>query len=186
VAGGTEFNRAKFKELVLYLSQESAEDEGFGMVKLNKLLYRADFEAFRLLGLAITGAEYEKQEWGPVARELPIVLDELAQTGYVIWQHLPRGPYTRDVPAAAEQPDLSLFSTDELNVARQALAELRPHGAKSVSRWSHEQSSGWQAAEIGQAIPYGTAFISTEPLSEAQMKRAIERSRRGNWKAIRP
>ena len=38
------------------------------MVKLNKLLYRADFEAFRLLGHPITGETYEKQEFGPVAR----------------------------------------------------------------------------------------------------------------------
>jgi len=63
---------------VLYLSQRSADDPGFGMVKLNKLLYRADFEAYRLLGHSITGAVYEKQDFGPVARPLPIALDELA------------------------------------------------------------------------------------------------------------
>ena len=77
------FNRGKFKELVVYLCAvaEQAGDEGFGMVNLNKLLYRADFEAYRLLGHHVTGETYEKQEYGPVARDLPIVLDELAAAG---------------------------------------------------------------------------------------------------------
>src|ERR1700733_4521543 len=74
VAEQAEFNRSKFKELVLYLSQRSAGDEGFGAVKLNKLLYRSDFEAYRLLGRPITGETYIKQEFGPVAADLPIVL----------------------------------------------------------------------------------------------------------------
>ena len=88
MAGRAEFNSGKFKELVLYLSQASGEDEGFGMVKLNKLLYRSDFEAFRLLGSSITGATYERQDYGPVARELLIALDELAKRGYIGWQHV--------------------------------------------------------------------------------------------------
>jgi Protein of unknown function (DUF4065) len=77
------FNRGKFKELVIYLcaAAEQAGDEGFGMVKLNKLLYRADFEAYRLLGHSVTGETYEKQEYGPVARDLPIVLMSLRLPG---------------------------------------------------------------------------------------------------------
>src|SRR5437588_9769045 len=115
MAGRREFDGAKFKELVLLLAEESAArgDEGFGIVKLNKLLYRADFEAFRLLGQSITGATYERQDYGPVARELPLALDELAQSGYLIWQHIPAGPYTRDVPTATEPPDKSILSEDE-------------------------------------------------------------------------
>lgn len=186
MAGSAEFNRAKFKELVLYLSQSSAEDEGFGMVKLNKLLYRADFEAFRLHGQSITGATYEKQEYGPVARELPLALDELAQTGYVIWHQIESGPYTRKVPEAAEQPDLSQFDDAELAIINSIISELAALGGRSVSEWSHEQSSGWRAAEIGQAIGYGSALVSSEGLSGPQMARALERSRRENWAAIRP
>lgn len=110
---GEEFDRSKFKELVLYLSAASTADEGFGMVKLNKLLYHADFEAYRLLGHSITGATYEKQAYGPVARELPLVLDELGRSGYLRWEFSHAGPYTRKVPSPAEHPDLSLFASDE-------------------------------------------------------------------------
>jgi hypothetical protein len=167
VAGGTEFKRGKLKELVLYFSQQSLEagDEGFGMVKLNKLLYRADFESFRLLGRSITGAVYEKQEYGPVARDLLIVLDELAASGYLTWQLIPRGPRTRKVPTAtpAGAPDLGQFAPDELEIMRMALDDLAVYGGKQVSRWSHQHSAGWRAKEIGEVISYESELIDPNP-----------------------
>ena len=182
MAGGRDFDRSKFKELVLHLSQRSQDDEGFGMVKLNKLLFWADFEAFRLLGRSITGETYEKQEYGPVARDLPLVLDELAQSGYVIWQHPSRGPYVRDVPAAAEEPDLAQFSADELRIIERALDELAAHGGKTASEWSHEQSAGWNVTPaIGEAISYETAFVSTEPIPREDLERAAEFVRESGW-----
>src|SRR5262245_55681451 len=53
MAGRTEFSSKKFKELVLYLALQSRADKQFGMVKLNKLLYLCDFEAYRVLGHSI-------------------------------------------------------------------------------------------------------------------------------------
>lgn len=165
MAGGRDFDRGKFKELVLHLSQASAEDEGFGMVKLNKLLFRADFEAFRLLGRSITGEEYEKQEYGPVARDLPIVLDELARTGYIIWQHYDAGPYKRDVPEAVEVADMGAFSDEERDVIARTLTELRVFGARGVSEWAHEQSVGWRVKRTGERIPYTSAVVSRRQLA---------------------
>ncbi len=175
MAGGTKYNRGKFKELVLYLSQASADDEGFGVVKLNKLLYRADFEAYRLLGHSITGATYEKQEYGPVVRDLPIILDELAASGYVIWQRIPAGPHMRKVPSTREQPDLRQLPNEEIRIVDAALEELRWRGGKSVSEWSHETSAGWQVQEIGQEIPYSSALINLKPLSEPVLARVRDR-----------
>lgn len=165
MAGGTDYDGAKFKELVLYLSLASSDDEGFGMVKLNKLLFRADFEAYRLLGRSITGETYEKQEYGPVARSLPRALDELASRAYIVWQHIARGPYVRDVPAATEPPDVSLFAPAEPEIIKTTLDELAAHGGKSVSEWSHETSAGWRVKKIGQEIPYSSAAINMKPLS---------------------
>lgn len=166
----TDFNSGKFKELVLYVSQASADDAGFGMVKLNKLLYRADFEAFRLLGSSITGETYIKQEFGPVAADLPIALDELAGRGYIVWQHLDRGGGLKsDVPAATEPPDTSVFSSEELEIIDRAIAELAEHGGKSVSEWSHATSIGWQAMDLSEPIPYEMALLSAEPLDEEML-----------------
>jgi len=146
------------------------------MVKLNKLLYRADFEAYRLLGQSITGETYEKQEFGPVARDLPIVLDELAAQGRLYWQFIPRGPHTRKVPTMSRepgaQPDMHLFSADELQVIENTLQELATYGGKDASEWSHEESAGWNVVpEYGQAIQYESAFISTAPISPEDLIR---------------
>lgn len=171
MVGAMQFNRGKFKELIVYLSAsaEQAKDEGFGMVKLNKLLYRADFEAYRLLGRPITGETYEKQEYGPVARDLPIVLDELAAAGRLRWQFIPRGPHERKVPTLTDDPDAaadtSQFSDAERQVIDNTLRELAVHGGKSASEWSHQESAGWQMArEYGDVIDYSTAVISTDPI----------------------
>jgi len=171
-----QFNRGKFKELVVYLSaaSERAADEGFGMVKLNKLLYRADFEAYRLLGHPITGETYEKQEFGPVARDLPIALDELAAAGRLRWQFIPTGSHTRKVPTMTDDPDaaadMSAFPQDEREVIENTLRELAVYGGKGASEWSHEESAGWKAApDYGHPISYASAVISTEPFSEQDM-----------------
>lgn len=182
------FNRGKFKELVVYLCAASDQvgDEGFGMVKLNKLLYRADFEAYRLLGHAITGETYEKQEFGPVARDLPIVLDELAAAGRLRWQSIPRGPHERKVPTMTEDPDaaadMSLFPADERQVIADTLSELAVHGGKSASEWSHEESAGWNVArELGEAIDYSTTFVSTAPIPAEDLERASRFVRERGW-----
>lgn len=169
MAGRKEFNSGKFKEVVLYLARSSAADEGFGMVKLNKLLYRADFESFRLLGHSITGATYERQEYGPVARELLIALDELGRAGYIGWQHLEAGPYTRHVPEAIEPPDIRQIPAEEKAVLEAAIRELADLGGKAVSKWSHEESAGWRVKENGQEITYESGLISLEPLEPERL-----------------
>jgi hypothetical protein len=169
MAGRADYNGAKFKEAVLYLSRQSAGDGGFGMVKLNKLLYRADFEAFRVVGHSITGATYERQDYGPVARELPLALDELAARGYLSWQIVGDEPYARKVPGADTEPDLSLFADDEIAVMDRALQELAAHGGKSASDWSHEESAGWRVHRNGETITYESGLIDSTPLDDERL-----------------
>jgi len=183
-----QFSRGKFKELVVYLcaTSEREGDEGFGMVKLNKLLYRADFEAYRLLGHSITGETYEKQEFGPVARDLPIILDELGAAGRLRWQSIAAGSHTRKVPTTTDDPnavaDMSAFPADEREVIENTLRELAVYGGKRAGEWSHEQSAGWKAApEYGHPISYASAVISTEPFSEQDIDHVRTFLREQSW-----
>lgn len=181
-----QLNRGKLKELIVYLCAASEQDDGFGMVKLNKLLYRADFESYRLLGHSLTGEIYEKQEFGPVARDLPIVLDELAAAGRLRWQTIPRGPHPRKVPGLTDDPtavaDISIFSTSEREIIETTLRELAIHGGKSASDWSHEESAGWNMArEYGHVIDYATAIVSSRPVPAADLERAGQFVRDRGW-----
>ena len=51
-------NERKLRELVVLVANKSEGDPHFGAVKLNKILYYAEFQAFRILGSPIAGATY--------------------------------------------------------------------------------------------------------------------------------
>ncbi len=169
MAGGREFNWAKFKELVLLLAERSAADQLMSRVKMNKLLYRIDFESYRLLGHSMTGATYIKGEHGPMAAELPVAEEELGRSGYLDWRIKEAGPYEQKVPVAKEDADAGQFSKAELSIIDAALAELAGMGGRGASKWSHETSVGWRVMASGEAIPYETALISADPLNDSAL-----------------
>ena len=183
MAGNREYDQTRFENLVLYLASKSGDDEGYGKVKLNKLLFRADFEAFRLLGTSITGEEYKKREYGPVAPHLPSLLRRFEERGVLIIEEVPAGPYVRLVPVIGEGhgPNPAVFSDAEREIIDRALVELRHHGGKSVSQWSHEESVGWRLSKTDALIPYETSVIASEPPPEKTLARLRERVLSGNW-----
>lgn len=190
MAGGTELNRGKLKELILLFVERSVDDPRMSRVKLNKLLYRADFESFRLLGRSMTGATYVRGPHGPMLEDLPRLEEELGRAGRLRYSIDESGPNPRKVPLPydeeAAHADMRQFSVEELGIIERALDQLKEHGGRGASEWSHEQSSGWQARENMKQIPYASAFVSTEPLSDEQMERAMRRSREEGWATIRP
>jgi hypothetical protein len=186
MAGRTNFDNAKFKELVLLLSERSKNDRRMSRVKLNKLLYRADFEAYRKLGRSMTGATYKKGEFGPMAAELPGAEKELGRRGYLTWKGEKAGGHPQKVPVALEPADRSMFSGEELGIIEAVLLELLPYGGKAASDWSHEESAGWNLVGDDQPIPYETAFVSTERPDDSLFRRAKRLARERDWDKVRP
>ena len=70
-------NLEKIKEAILYVSKLSKGDPRFGAIKLNKILYYADFRAYRELGNSISNATYQHLNEGPAPRELLPAIEEL-------------------------------------------------------------------------------------------------------------
>ena len=62
----TDFKEEKFGNLILYVAERSEHDDRFGAVKLNKIMYYADFTAYWKLGRPITGATYQRLDEGPL------------------------------------------------------------------------------------------------------------------------
>lgn len=183
MSGGREFDSGRFKELVLYLTERSGEesDPRMSRVKLNKLLYRADFEAFRLLGKSITGATYIKGEHGPMAEQLPIAEEELGRAGYLHYRTDESGPYPRKVPVADEAADPEKFSKEERKIIDRTLDELAPHGGRGASKWSHEESVGWRLTPQDEVIPYETSVIASKPGPPKTIARLKRRVLSGDW-----
>jgi hypothetical protein len=186
MAGGTEFSEQKFKELFLYLAAQSRSDQGYAATKLNKLLYFCDFEAFRLLGHAITGATYQKFKWGPAAREFLPMQDDLLQWEAAQVLRRKRGRYEQKVTVALWEPNMSIFSGPEIEIIDAVITELRPFDAKGSSDYAHEKSAGWNLVNEGEPIPYDTAFISTDPVPPEDLEQARQYVRDRGWITVRP
>jgi len=149
---------SKFKELILLVARECREDPRCGATKLNKILFYSDFLAYEELGQSISGEAYRKLERGPVpSRMLPVVEDMQSQ-GWCAWADRDYFGLPLRKLQPLREPDLSLFSTEELEVVRRVIQDLWELNATEVSDLSH-RFAGWQAAASGEEIPYETVFV---------------------------
>ena len=154
------FNDHKFRELIIYIAEKCAGDPTFGATKLNKALYYSDFYAYRMIGEPITGASYQKLSAGPAPREfLPQqrILEDTRQAT-VVTQPYFDGVQKRIVPVEDKKPDLSIFKESELILVDEVIQFLWGKSATEVSDFSHREP-GWVVCNIGEVIPYETAWI---------------------------
>lgn len=153
------FHARKFRELLLYLAERSADDPLYGATKLNKLLFYCDFLAYGQLGRSLTGARYQKLPHGPAPRQLVPVQRELEQEGAVLVQERQFFNQIQKRPIALRAADLTLFSGEEIALVDMLLQVLHRYNASEVSALSHLES-GWQLADDGEDIPYETVFLA--------------------------
>lgn len=170
-----EFSERRFNDLLLYVSEKMADDPTFGETKLNKALFFSDFEAYRILGRPITGAEYQKNFYGPTARLYTIMRDRLLQTGQIKVERKLVGDHVQDIVSPDQvRANTDQFSTEELQVIDAVINALRSYTNREISDESHKKAAGWRAMEMGETIPYSSAIIDPEPLEPAQLEKLRE------------
>jgi hypothetical protein len=171
------YDENKFRELIVYIANRSQDDRFFGAVKLNKILYYADFYAHRRLGRSISGADYQKLPEGPAPRQLLqaraslLSDDSVRMENRQVFNHVQQ----RLVPNRPEHP--GVLTDEEAELVDEVLAALWNKNAKEVSAMSHEEL-GWKLVSDYETIPYRTAFLSSEPLTQDQVERAMAVARR--------
>jgi len=162
------------KELILYIARKSEEDERFGAVKLNKILFFSDFLSYAETGKAITGQAYQKLDFGPAPNQLLPLRDAMVAAGHLAIQERKHFGYPQQRPIALREPDLTTFTGAEIELVNFVMEKLAGLSATEVSELSH-RFSGWQLAETKEEIPYSVALLATpepESLTEAELKRA--------------
>lgn len=173
-------NEEKLAELILYISQKCATDPKFGAVKLNKILYLSDFLSFGHWGEAITAVEYQHLRKGPAPRRLVPVRDKLKEQGKLVIQRLPlKGGNEQVRTVNLEEPNLKLFSGREIALVDSIIEDLWDLDAEQSSELSH-RFVGWKMTKENESIPYGSIFLSDEPLSPAEIVRGQELARELN------
>ncbi len=164
-------SEAKLKELMLYVADQSFDDPDFGATKLNKILAACDFETYVVLGTAVTGVPYQKLTHGPAPRRLLPLQQELIGAGDAML--LPRqvATYTQRRLVALRDPDLKVFDAPEMSIIDSVIKRCRGLSGTALSHMSHE-ADGWQAAALGEDIPYSTAYWSMHELTSDDIERA--------------
>ena len=162
----TVFDMDRFKELVVFIADLCVDDPTFGAVKLNKILYFADFMAYRVLGKSMTGATYFRLPEGPAPRQLLAARDELLVERRV---EIEQRPYFNGVQkrivVIGEGPDSEEFSAAEQDIVRSVAQFFEGKTAREVSDFSHLQP-GWILANDREDIPYETAWLSSDPIDQ--------------------
>lgn len=151
-------NDEKMRELILLISQESEGDAPFGAIKLNKLLFYADFIAYRQLGQPITGHEYMRLPNGPAPRKLVPIREQMEAAGELAIstrQYLGR---TQHRTVALREPSLSGFTAEEISLVHKLIKQCWGKSARELSELSH-RFAGWKLADERETIPYNVALV---------------------------
>jgi uncharacterized phage-associated protein len=158
----------KFRELLLYVAHKTANDPKCGAIKLNKLLWFAESEAFMRLGKPISGAVYQKLTEGPAPRALKPARQELIDAGDARLddQNYYDGRQQRLV--ALREPDFPMFSAAEIAIVDEVIDKYRGLSAKAISSLSHKEW-GWISAKQSTEVRWETYFVLPRPTAEGEL-----------------
>ncbi len=180
-----DYNEEKFAELVIYIADKCQSHDKFGATKLNKLLFYADFQAYRTFGKPITGAKYMGLEYGPAPHQMLPVREQLVRNKSI---GIFLGPSNQERITPLREANLALFEPREISLVDSLIESLKDHTANSVSEISH-CFLGWQAARAeAQAnnitsveIPYETVFVSSRPLDAFETANVMTIASKHGW-----
>ena len=170
----------KLAELILYISSMSEDDPFCGATKLNKILYFADAISFAEYGEPITGAQYMKEEFGPVPVRLVPVREKLKETNAIAVQKRSflQGSMHRIV--ALRDPNLDVLSSRDIALTVRVIKALRHRDTKSVSDMTHSRKP-WQLARLGETIPYSAILLSSTGVTEEDTLEAQDLIKKYGW-----
>ncbi|MGE3702541.1 MAG: Panacea domain-containing protein [Hyphomicrobiaceae bacterium] len=154
-----DFDRGKFKALVLYVIWRAGEQRDFGSTKLNKALWFADARANEALGSPITGETYIREKFGPVPKHILDVLSELeTEEQIVVWSE-PFFDHKITRFQAFQPPSTDLFTREQMSLVDWWIRHVsEEHTAASISEKSHDYA--WKIAKMGEVVPMH-AFLAS-------------------------
>lgn len=128
-----------------------------GMVKLNKMLWCADFLSFKRSSVALAGLPYVRLPYGPVPDRYKLLLSEIEDEGFV---HSRVDVYPSGYEGMEYEPiipfDASLFTADEIAVLRTVKDRIAPLNGSQAAAWSHQQRA-WLETPPNEVVSYSFA-----------------------------
>ncbi len=169
----------RLREAVLYIVPRCVEARYFGLVKLNKIIWRADFDSFAERGQPVTGRQYQRLPKGPAPVEMLPVLNGMLADGLIRIDMVRVYDFDERRTVALAPPNITLFSKSDLEYLDRSISVYWDMTGAETSDKSH--GVAWKSRGDGDAMPYELAYLSDEPISSGQKSRLLQFAIENRW-----
>src|SRR5260370_789272 len=138
-----------------------------------RLLFYSDCCAYLSFDKPITGQQYFKLPNGPAPRRLKPIVAKMQEAEELAYQEIEFHGHLQRKPIALRQPDLDLFSPQEIDLVHTMIMKYCDYTASEISDKSH-LFLGWKAAREQEEIPYSTALIGSRKPREEERAYGFE------------
>lgn len=146
------------------------EPSELGATKLNKILWFADIEHYRQHGNTITGlSTYIRMPNGPVPDGIGKALFGLKQQGAISERKARVIDYDRREFVWLKEPNITMFSADEIDTLNVFIDIIRKQPAGFVSDVTHKDAL-WKVLENGCPMPIRAASVIPRTPSVRELK----------------
>jgi hypothetical protein len=167
----------RLMQMILYVAKRCEPCRFFGAIKLNKIIWKADFNSFAERRVPVTGREYLKQKFGPALREMVPVQRDMFRDGLIRFDRRDFGDdKVEERTIALAEPDMSLFSEEDLVFVERSIN----HYWEMTGTESSDESHGiaWDTRALGVPMPYESALLSDRrppPIQWERLKALVAR-----------
>jgi len=158
----------RLRQIILYVAKECQTATRFGGIKLNKIIWRADFESFSSRGVPVTGRPYQRLKLGPAPKEMLPVHRDMRNQGLIEIERVDFGDGIvehRTVPLI--EPILTSFDSTDLHFVDDSIRYYWGMTGMETSDESHGMA--WKTRSNGDPMPYESAYLSDRRLKDAQL-----------------
>ncbi len=148
----------RLREMVIYVAEKCADAKRFGKIKLNKIIWKADFDAYAARRVPVTGRAYQRLGLGPAPIEMAPLYGEMLQDDLITVQLIDFGDNIvehRTIPKV--KSELKFFSPDDLAYADHAIRYFWDLTGEETSDDSH--GAAWRSRADGDPMPYELALL---------------------------
>lgn len=154
-----EFNKTKFKQVLLYILDKCGAKANVGETVLYKLLYFSDFNYYELFEEYLTGAAYRKISYGPAPCGFQEVVQEMIKDGElkkVVTEYYGK-PQKKYLPLVNTDVNAWNWSAREKEVIDKVIERFSSMDATTISEYSHGDTP-WEVTKDKEIIDYETVF----------------------------
>jgi|HubBroStandDraft_6_1064221.scaffolds.fasta_scaffold63714_1 hypothetical protein len=170
----------RLRQMILYIATRCETAPRFGSTKLNKILWKADFDAFAARGRPVTGRHYQRLPLGPAPKEMKPLHREMVERGDI---RIEKIHFDYDITEDRTIPlipyDISQFDEDDIAFVEASITYYWHLNARETSDDSH--GVAWKTHNNGDILAYELARLSDKPLTEAQRSRLMRKAYKMGW-----